>query len=236
MKPTLKSGAAYPGLGLRKALLKLNRLFRWIADISHWLAEGKIVFMGTLVLVAVVTLGIVTWRSELSLRLTGYVLQVIGMIMAIRGLLSIRAHFGQPFLRQLFVNWLKRVPKWKKSVVVDAGAGHVAMMGMKARAEVWTPDNPDQPIENRIKGLIKNLEGIRKEQGEHSESIEALRDSYEKNKKKVMEESKNMEEKIRSDLESLHTSDIITSLVGLIWLTVGISMSTMAPELYKWLQ
>ena len=215
--------------------MKLNRLFRWITDIWHWLAEGKIVFMCILVLIAAGTLGLVVWRSETSIRSAGYVLQVLGMIFAIRGLLGIRAHFGQPLLRQLFVNWLKRFPKWKKNFIVGAGAAQAAVPRMKARGEVWTPDNQDQPIEKRIEGIVKNLERIRKEQGEHTKSIEELRDSHEEHKKKVAEDNKNMEVKIRSDLESLHTSDLITSLVGLVWLTAGISMSTMAPELSKWI-
>lgn len=216
--------------------MKLDRLFTWITDIWHWLAEVKIVFMCIIVLVAAVTLGLVMWRSETSIRSAGYVLQVIGMIFAIRGLLGIRAHFGQPLLRQLFVDWLKRFPKWNRSFVLRAGAGVYATTGMKARFELWTPDNPDQPIEKRIEGIVNNLERIRKEQGEHAKSIEELRDSHEDHKKKMAKENKNMEEKIRSDLESLHTSDLITSLVGLIWLTAGISMSTMAPELFKWVQ
>lgn len=216
--------------------MKLNRLFRWIADVSRWLAEGKIVFICILVLVAALTLGLVIWHSEPSIRSTGYVLQVIGMIFAIHGLLRVRAHFGQPLLRQLFVNWFKRFPKWKKRVVVAPGAAVVAVAGMKARPEVCTPDNPNQLIEKRIEGIVKNLDQLRKELGEHSKSIDGLRDSHEGHKKKVMEESKNMEEKLRSDLESLHTSDLTTSLVGLVLLTVGISMSTMAPELCKWFQ
>lgn len=214
-------------------LLKINRLLRWLTDIWCWLAEGKIVIMCILVLVAVIALGLFIWNSETSIRSAGYALQVLGMIFAVRGLLGIRTHFGQPLLRKLFVDWLKRFPRWKRRFVLDADPGVFAVVGMKTRGEVWTPDNPEQPIEKRIDGIVKNLERIRKEQSEHYKSIEALRDSYQEHKKKVAKESKKMEEKIRSDLESLHTSDLITSLVGLVWLTIGISMSTMAPELFK---
>ncbi len=56
-----------------------------------------------------------------------------------------------------------------------------------------------------------------------------LRDSHEDHKRQVAAAQNNMKEKIRSDLESLHMSDLMKSLVGLIWLTVGITMSTLAP-------
>jgi hypothetical protein len=51
-------------------------------------------------------------------------------------------------------------------------------------------------------------------------------------KKVITEKTEQLESNIKSDLETLHTSDITTSLVGLIWLTVGITFSTLARELH----
>ena len=191
--------------------------------------------MGVLVVFAAILFGFITWHSEESIRVAGYSLQLIGMIFAIRGLLGIREHFEQPLLRQLLFQWVKRFPKWKRNVVIGVGTGHMRIAGMKARAEVWTPDDPQKPLEKRIEAIIRNLDRIREEQREHARSIDELKDSHNEHKKQVAEEQNNIKEKIRSDLESLHTSDLITSLVGLVWLTVGITMSTLAPELSKWL-
>lgn len=201
----------------------------------HWLTEGKLIFMCLLVIAAAIMLGFVTWSSEASIRSAGYVLQFIGMLFAIRGLLGIRAHFGQPLLRELFINWLKRFPKWKRNVVISVGAGNLGLTGMKARVEVWSPDDPGLPIEVRIEKIINNLDRIRIELGDHAKLIDDLKDSHEEHKKQITEKTKQMEENIRNELESLHTSDLITSLVGLVWLTAGITMSTMSQELYKWL-
>ncbi len=215
--------------------MSIHRLRQWFVEIWHWLAEGKLVFMCLLVIAAAVMLGFVTWRSEVSIRWAGYALQFIGMIFAIRGLLSIRAYFGQPLLRKLLFSWFKRFPKWKKDVVIGSGAILVGVGSLKARAESWNQDDPDKPIEQRIDGIIKNIERIRTEQREHVKSIDELKDSHEKHKKMITEKTKKMEEDIRSDLETLHTNDLITSLVGLVWLTAGITMSTVAHELYQWL-
>jgi hypothetical protein len=206
-----------------------------MGEIWRWLADGKLVFVCLLVIAAAVILGFVTWNSEASIRSAGYVLQFIGMIFAIRGLLGIRAHFGQPLLRKLLFSWIKRFPKWKRNVVIGAGTAHMALAGMKARAEVWSPDDPDKPIEQRIEDIIKNLDRMRDEQSEHAKSIDDLKTSHEEHKKAITERTKRLEENIRTELESLHTSDLLTSLVGLVWLTVGITMSTMAQEFYKWL-
>jgi len=201
----------------------------------HWIAEGKLIFLCLFVITAAIILGFVTWSSEASIRSAGYGLQFIGMLFAIRGLLGIRAHFGQPLLRELLFNWFKRFPKWKRNVVISVGTAHIGLSGMRARAEVWSPDNPDLSIEERVERIIRNLERIRIEQGTHATLIDDLKDSHEKHKKKITEQTKEMEENIRTELESLHTSDLITSLVGLVWLTAGITMSTMSQELYKWI-
>lgn len=212
-----------------------HRLQQWAREVWRWLAEAKLAFMGFFVILAAVLLGFVTWRSEDGIRVAGYGLQLMGMIFAVRGLLAVREHFGLPLLRHLLLRWVKRFPKWRRSVVIGAGTAHMAMPGMKARAEVWTPDDPEKPIEQRVDGIIRNLDRIRIEQTEHAQLIDELNDAHEEHKNKVAEDNKTMKEDIQSDLESLHTNDLITSLVGLVWLTAGITMSTLAPELSKWL-
>ncbi len=215
--------------------MTIKRLKQWITEFWRWLAEGKIIFICILVIAGAVYFGFFKWHSEFSIKLSGLVLQLIGMILAIKGLLKIREHFGQPLLSSLFCDWIKRFPKWKRNIVINASATSILSLAAKARAEVWIPDNADQPIETRIVGIIKNLEKIRSEQREHADSIDELKDGHKKHKEKVTEQTKKMEERIHSNLEFLHTSDLITSLVGLVWLTIGITMSTMAPELHQWL-
>lgn|GEM_PF-1662601 len=216
--------------------MSIQRLRLWVLEIWRWLAEGEIVFMCLLVITAAVVLGFYTWRSEVSIRSAGYLLQLIGMIFAIRGLLSIRAHFGQTLLRKIFLNWLKQFPKWKRNFVLEINSADSASVGTKLSLEIWTPDNSEQPVEKRIEGIVKNLERIRTEQHEHTNSIDELKQSHEEHKKKVAEQAKKIENEIHSELELLHTGDLITSVVGLVWLTVGITMSTMAPEFYQWLK
>lgn len=215
--------------------LSIHQLKLWIKCLWNWVAEGKLIFMCLLVIASTITLGFVTWSSEVSIRSAGYVLQFIGMLFAIRGLLGIRAHFGQPLLRELFFSWLKRFPKWKRNIVIAVGTAHMGLAGMKARVEVWSPDDPSLPIEERIEKIITNLDRIRMEQGAHAKLIDDLKDSHEVHKKKITEKTEKLEKNIRTELESLHTNDLITSLVGLVWLMAGITMSTMSQELYKWL-
>ncbi len=215
-------------------ILPINRLRQWIVELWRWLTEGKIIFICLLVIAVAVFLGFFVWQSEVSIKRAGYFLQLIGMLFAINGLLNIRKHFRQPLLSTLFYDWLKRSPIWKRNVVPSASATIQISGTAKARAEVWIPDDADQSMEKRIVAIIKNLERIKSEQRDHASSIDEIKDSLEEHKESAAERNKKMEERIHSDLESLHTSDLIPSLVGLVWLTIGITMSTMALELHKW--
>lgn len=188
--------------------------------------------MGVLVVLAVGLLGFYTWHSEDSIRIAGYALQLIGMMLAIHGLLEVRKHLKQPLFRQLFLNWIKRFPKWTRSVFISGGIISGAT-GVTGRAETWMPDDSERPIEQRIERIIKNLENVRNEQRELARSITNLEQRHEAHVKQVALEYDKMAAEYHTKLEAIHVSGQIESLVGLILLTIGITMSSLAPELYK---
>jgi hypothetical protein len=205
----------------------------WLRDIFLWAYEARLAFLCFIVLLLAFLFGFYMWPSEQSIRTSGFGLQIIGMVFAIRGLLKIRAHFGQPTLRRLSKAWLYRFPKWKKDTVIDVVAGDVVMVGEIARVELWAPDNPEDSLEKRINGVIRNVERLKAEQNKNSDQITELQKNQEKHQKEQEHARVNMENQIRSDLESLHTNDIVLSLVGLVWVIFGIFMSTMSQELSK---
>lgn len=215
--------------------MNIRRLRQWTFEIWIWLVGAKIVFLCLSVIAAAIYLGIFIWRSEVSIRSAGYGLQLFGMIFAIRGLLKIRVHFGQILLRQHFIEWIKKFPKWKKGTVIGAGAANLTIVGMKAHGEVWSPDDPNETVEKRIEKILTNLERLKNGQREHAKLIDQLKSSHDEYKKKVAEQNERMREEMNTNLEKLHTSDLMTALTGLVWLTVGITMSTLAPELNQWL-
>jgi len=198
----------------------------------HWLAEGRVGFMGALVIVAAVVWPTWTVCSESTFRISGLVLQLAGMVFAIRGLLAIRAHFGKPLLRHLLRDWLKRIPRWKSNRTVR-GVGAVISneAAMHARGYVWTPDKAEKPLEQRVEAILKNLERMRDDLQNHAKSLDELRLDHERHKVEIQQTAGRFESSIRIDLDKLHTADVLVSLVGLVWLTIGIVLSTLAPEL-----
>lgn len=213
--------------------MKLKRMANWLVKVWQWVAEGKIVFIGLLVIFIAIALCFYPWCSETSIRLAGCALQLLGVIFAIRGLLKMRVHFGQPPLLQNFIDWWKRFPKWKKTIVISAGSAATSLGGLSARLEVWTPDKPDHSIEKRFAGLLNNVNRLKTIQDEHTDSIARIEANLDRYKKEAVDNNKKTEDRIKKELELLHTSDFLSSLIGLVWLAVGVFLSTMAPELFK---
>lgn len=143
--------------------------------------------MCLLVIAAAVTFGFYTGHSKESINQAGYALQLIGMIFAMRGLLLVRAHFGQAPFRTLLHEWLWHFPKWKRNVVVGTGAMNTSAAFMNAYIEVWCPDKPDHPPDKRIEDIVKNQERIRIILRESAHQFDALKKDHEEHKKNTAE-------------------------------------------------
>ena len=214
----------------------MSRIIRYITEVSNWLLEAKLPGACLLVLVAVVYPSLFIWHSEQSVRIGGYILQFIGMVFAVRGLLLVREHFGLPLLRGKALDWLKGFPRWKKNVVVGAGSVQLGAMGMNGHAEVWSNDDPEDTIEERLRRVLLNLDRLRDTQREHSTSLRELKKDLCDHQAQSAEERNKAKKEILDSIKALHTNDLVTSLVGLVWLTTGITLSTLAPEIENWIR
>ena len=215
--------------------MNFRRFINWLREIFLWAYEARLAFRCLIVLLMAFFIGFYMWPTEQSIRTYGFGLQIIGMWFAIRGLLKIRTHFDQPKLRKLSIAWLCRFPRWiNKTFKIGVGGGSISIKGgVKAILKPCIPDNPEDSLKKRIDGIVKNQGRLKEEQKNISEQIDKIKGNQEKNQKEQKLAIVNMENQIRSDSESLHTDDILLSFIGLVWLTFGISMSTMSQELSK---
>ncbi len=120
-------------------------------------------------------------------------------------------------------------------VALWIGVSIAAKATGSAHLTAWTPDTQEGSLEQRVQAVVENLDRLRSAQSKQDTELRKLKDSHESHRKEVAENTERLEKTLRSDLESLHTADLLTSLVGLGWLTSGIFLSTLAPELYCWL-
>jgi len=105
----------------------------------------------------------------------------------------------------------------------------------RARAHV-TANPVDNSAQARIEALEKNIKHV---QGRISsletdldEQGQELRESLEAERRTRANET----ERLRARLEATETGGLHLSAIGAAWLLVGVTLSTAAPELARWLQ
>lgn len=216
--------------------LFFTKLAGWLRRLIEWVSEAKIVLFGFLSVAVALYLALVFWRTESAIRCTGYTLQFLGMVLAIRGLISIRQFFGKPSIRSTVCDWFKRFPLWKKGFQGDLQANSISVSSARASMEIWNNDDPSLNLEQRLEAIVRNQERLREEQRKHENMILLISDNLEHHKNKTESEYIDVSKNLNMRLESLHTSELTASLVGLFFLTVGITLGTLSLEISNWLK
>ena len=203
----------------------MSRLIRYLGAVLAWFWQSKLLFQSVFIIGCVLSYSYLTGPTETSVINGGYILQLLGMLMAIRGLLLVRRYFGHPPLADLARLWCREFPTWNRNLILKPGAGCYSLKGGRANIEVWSPDRPDQPIEQRVESILSNLERLREFQRTSTQRIDEIDEKHQRRHTEHEETLARLGDAIRTDLEAIHTDDILQSLVGLVWVVVGIAIT-----------
>ncbi|MES9934305.1 MAG: hypothetical protein ABW162_15960 [Candidatus Sedimenticola sp. PURPLELP] len=213
----------------------IKQPFRYLSRVIQWLIEPRIVWMCLLVLAAAILIPFYTWKTEFSIRLSGYLLEMFGLGLTLFGLVKIRSHFQLDSIKTLLSSWLARFPKWRGNVVLGVGSARSKSFVSNAFFSVWSPDDKTAPLEERVDKIITNIERLRDTQSQNRQKIGAIESDVTELKKSEAKAREEMEKKIKEDMESVHAGGIFESMAGLVWLAGGLTLSTLSEELSRWL-
>jgi hypothetical protein len=202
-----------------------------IKSLGPWLAEAKYVWFAVLSNLLAVVVAIQLGAGERAFRITGLVLQVLGILTIIWGISETRALFGHASLAAKIKAWLQRFPLRRRGIVMAAGGGDFVATTDKARAYVTHAAGPNPTLDARVAALEKNMVSLQNQ-------ITAVETELD-------QEFQNVREQIRSEVQTRATNDkelakkieasatggIYISAIGASWLFVGVVLSTAAPEL-----
>jgi len=196
-----------------------------------WLVEGKFVWLSLLVNAIALLIAIRPGAGEPLIRLTGLLLQILGIGTVIWGISETRALFGYPPLIAKAKSWLQRFPLLRRNIVLAASGAAVATAGGKARAYGISGPGDNPTVESRLNALEKNVlaihQRITETQREIDEEIHRTTDAL-----KQEEEARRREDtEIRKTLEATGTGGVHISAIGASWLFVGITLSTASTEI-----
>ena len=203
--------------------------------IGPWLAELRYVWLASVV-AALALIVAAIGGTEPAIRLTGLVLQLLGIGTVIWGIVETRALFGHPAIFAKTKHWLGRFPLLKQSRVVSAQGVAVGTATGRARAMVTHGPIAKPTVEARLDALEKNVIAIHHRITETQREFDADLGSIER---KLAEEAMKRESEdtnIRGTLEATGTEGVHISAIGAAWLFVGVVLSTAAMEIEKWLR
>jgi hypothetical protein len=207
-----------------------------VKQLWPWLVEARYAWLALGVTCAALIVALRPHTSEQVIRLTGLILQLLGIGTVIWGISETRALFGQPSFAAKAKSWLVRFPLRRKNIVLAAGAGSLGAATCKGRGYVTKAAGPNPTIETRLDALEKNIslihERINATENEMDEEFRRAADAL-----KTEEQARQSDDgAIREKLETTGTGGVHISAIGALWLFVGVTLSTAGIEIAEFLK
>ncbi len=202
-----------------------------IKQLWPWLVEARFAWLTLGVIGAALIVSLRPHTSESVIRLTGLVLQLLGIGTVIWGISETRALFGHPSFSVKAKSWFERFPLRRRNIVSAAGAASFAAATCKARGYVTQGPGPNPTVDTRLDALERNVSLIH-------ERISSTEKEMDEEFRKTAEALKNEEHQrqtednaIRAKLEATGTGGVHISAIGASWLFVGVVLSTAGVEI-----
>lgn len=210
----------------------MQRVWRWIVALAHWIADAWRVWgaLAVVVLVALISSQLPGSVDD-RVRYCGLALQLLGIFTVVSGLRDKRRIFKRPSLLDQARCWLSRRPRWgtRSHAVSVTGAGGIGISGT-AKVSVWRGTPPDATVEARLAALEANIATLRTEQAETAEEL------HKETRKRT--EALDLERQAResaardigTQLETLGAGSLHLETAGLFWLVSGATLATVSTE------
>jgi hypothetical protein len=203
--------------------------------IWNWLKEANVVWLLVSVMGVALLGAFGAEANEARVRLTGWVLELFGLGTVAWGIRETRRQFGRPSILRIARDWVARYPMPSPIVPSRGITGTIGMVEEHDTAQaigvVHTPS-----LEGRIIALENNLRSI----GERVDHVELALDQEAHTRQAALSQERRSREAqnqlIRRQLEAVETGGLDISSVGLVWLALGLTLSTIPNELLYWLR
>lgn len=208
----------------------------WLRAVWNWLQEASVFWLLVFVAVGALVVAFGAEATEVRVRVTGWVLELLGLSTVAWGIRETRQMFGRPDVLALASAWLARYPKYPRYTGITGTIGtaeerdtaHAIGHVSKARAA--------PTLEERVAALEVNLRATTN-QVHHTQrdlSLEVHNRQAALNQERQTREQQDQE--LKHKLEAAETGGLHVSAVGLVWLALGLTLSTIPNELLCWLR
>lgn len=214
----------------------MTSVMRFAHSIGIWLAEARLAWLLVGALGAALLCGFWPPTSEQRVRFAGWFLEICGLMTVAWGLRETRRQFGRPGLGFLLRSWWDRRPRFRARVVAGSASISLGAALASGRGYTWREAPKNASVEERLGALEANVKDV-------SDRVNAaLRELDEevRSRADALKSERSQRERAIADLqtkmESVETGGLSLSAIGLVWLAVGLTMTTVPAELIAMLQ
>ena len=174
--------------------------------------------------------------GELSVRIAGYVIALLGVLLVVRGIHNRRKLFGRPAIAKRLTAWLRRLPPIFLPAKQTTGNATVDLRGSSITAAgrasaVLTTSTPT--VEERVRVLEENMrliEGrLSRDREETRRSIDVLR--MEVAAEKRVQDQAHIE--LSTRLEDLSVGGLDFEAAAVVWVIFGSLFTTFPVEVVE---
>ena len=210
----------------------MKKTLLWIKAIWAWFKRANNLWRAVSVAVMAI---IYTYlhTDEASIRITGLVLQILGIATVAWGIKETRELFGQPSLLEAGAMWLKSFPPFGGRVI--SGSGHAVLGSIASGRSGYSlaPIDPNSSIDERLAAIEINLNFIHQRITHTQSNLEQKATAISETIKTETAIREQEIEKTHSKIEAASTGGLYISATGVLWLFIGVIMSTVPNELIR---
>lgn len=208
-----------------------SRVLQWLRRVLWWCMHPRLALVAACVVALFLWIPFFLFETELSVRSSGLVLQWLGLLTAAIGIRDTRRLFGRPTFLESVRNWFSSFPRFGPRTVTVKGDGISLTATVEGKAHIWRGSGANPTIQSRLNAVEENLLSLKQRleelEGSTKQQANELREKLENERSTRMDEDR----KLYTTIESASADGLNLAAVGVVWLAVGITLTTLPNEL-----
>ena len=205
----------------------------WLRRVASWLAEAKLLWVATGIPIAFLLPVLFLQLTEPQTRLVGLLLQLLGLSTVLHGISQTSRLFNLPPPAAVASNWLKSFPRFRMEGAIGRMIGQVGELNLAGRVEARHQAGANATLEDRVRVLESNFGLL----DQRVYDVQGLIDETNRRSNEALATERHAREHDFRDLSEkltlTETGGLYISLMGLIWLMLGLIITTASLEISR---
>ncbi len=217
------------GITLRNLSARFGRFFRWLVldPALVWAALG----LPTIFLMLALQLSV---APELSVRIAGYMVALVGVVLVVKGIRDKQQLFQRPSLALRVNQWIRRLPPIFLPTKRVSGTSHISLGGatMSGSGNLTATLTTASPtIEDRVRVLEQNFRKASERIEVVQNEVRTVADALRLEAGAMRQSHEEAHKELRRRLEDFSVGSVDFELAGVFWVVIGGALTTFPAEI-----